>query len=92
MNNELQKNYDALKRLHDTTNEAVKRLEKHLAAIMAENAMLKANIENADKRVMIQKQIVIDNLRQTQEEKDDLVKEVMILRQKIKGLKDASVN
>lgn len=84
---ELQNNYNALKRIHDSANAAVKKLEEQLAAIMAENAILKANIENADKRVIIQKQIVIDNLRQSQEIHDNLVKEIMTLRKIIKELR-----
>ena len=87
MSKELQNNYDALKRLHDSTNEAVRMLEEKLRLIMTDNAILQANVENADKRVEIQKQVVIDNLRMTQKEKDKLVEEIMTLRNIIKGLR-----
>jgi len=86
-NKELQNNYDSLQRLHSSANEAIAMLEKRLRELEAENSMLRANIENADKRVMIQKQIVIDNLISTQKEKDKLVEEVMTLRNIIKGLR-----
>ena len=87
MDKELQDKYDALKRLHDSTNEAVRMLEEKLRFALAENAVLHANIGNADKNVSIQKQVVIDNLRMTQEEKDKLVEEIMALRNVIKGLR-----
>jgi len=83
----LQDDYDALKRLHDSTNAAVTILEERMNLILGENARLKADIENADKRVAIQKQIVIDNLRMTQDEKDKLVQEILGLRKIIKGLR-----
>jgi len=88
MSKELQNNYDSLKRLHDSANEAIVVLTKRLQGTEAENAILRANVENADKCVMIQKQIVIDNLRMTQEEKDKLVKEIITLKEIIKGLRN----
>jgi len=83
----LQDDYDALKRLHDSANSAIVELSKQLQEIGVENLRLKASVENADKRVGIQKQIVVDNLRMTQEEKDKLVQEILELRKVIKGLR-----
>ena len=87
MSKELQNNYDALKRLLDSANEAIRGLQKQLQDVVAENIILKANAENADKNVAIQKQIVIDNLRMTQEEKQKLEEEILTLKDIIKSLR-----
>ena len=84
MTQELQKNYDALKRIHDSVVSAVGKLEAEMEKLRAETAFYKAQLINADKNVGIQKQIVIDQIRQDQQNTDDLVAEIMELRKRLK--------
>jgi len=84
MTQELQKNYDALKRIHDSMVFAVGKLEAEMLKLRAETAFYKAQLINADKNVGIQKQIVIDQIRQDQQNTDNLVAEIMELRKQLK--------
>ena len=84
MTQELQKNYDALKRLHDSMVSAVGKLEAEMEKLRVETAFYKAQLINADKNVGIQKQIVVDQIRQDQENTDNLVAEIMELRRQLK--------
>jgi len=81
---ELQKNYDALKRLHDSMVLAVGKLEVEMEKLRVETAFYKAQLINADKNIGIQKQIVIDQIRQDQETKDNLVNEIIELKKHMK--------
>ena len=81
---ELQKNYDALKRLHDSMVSAVRKMEIEMEKLRVETAFYKAQLINADKNVGIQKQIVIDQIRQDQQNTDSLVAEIMELRKRLK--------
>ena len=81
---ELQKNYDALKRLHDSMVSAVEKMELEMEKLRVETAFYKAQLINADKNVGIQKQIVIDQIRQDQQNTDSLVAEIMELRKRLK--------
>lgn len=85
----MQNDYDALRRLHDATNSAVKELEGENARLRSQVEFLQRQVENADKRVAIQKQIVIDNLNQSREVHDNLVAEILALKKEIKELKAA---
>ena len=84
MTQELQKNYDALKRLHDSMVSAVGKLEAEMEKLRVETAFYKAQLINADKNVGIQKQIVVDQIRQDQQNTDGLVVEIMELRRRLK--------
>ena len=84
MTQELQKNYDALKRIHDSLVSAVGKLEAEMEKLRVETAFYKAQLINADKNVGIQKQIVIDQIRQDQQNTDNLVAEIMELRKQLK--------
>lgn len=83
--NELSNDYSALKRLHDALVLSVENMNTAMDACRAENAFYKAQLQNADRFVMIQKQITIDNLNQSREVHDNLVAEIIELKNKLKG-------
>ncbi len=87
MDRELQDKYDRLIRHHNATVGAVKTLNAGLAHLNTENDILKNQLVNANKFVEIQKKVVIDNLQQSAEVQHGLVKEIMVLKDKIKHLK-----
>jgi len=84
MSKEFEDKYNALKRIHDSVVSAVGKLEVEMEKLRAETAFYKAQLINADKNVGIQKQIVIDQIRQDQQNTDDLVAEIMELRKRLK--------
>lgn len=88
MDRELQNKYDKLKRHHNSLVGAVETLNSSLAHLNTENNILKNQLINADKFVEIQKKIVLDNLQQSKETEDGLVKEIMVLKEKIKRLRE----
>ena len=88
-NIQLQKDYDALKRLHESLVSAVQKIEVEISSLRAENAFYKAQLINADQNVGIHKQIVIDQIQQDQITKDGLVAEIMELRKRLKEARGA---
>jgi len=82
---ELPKNYDTLKRIHDSMVVGVQKMEAAMVQLRAETAFYKEQLINADKNISIQKQIVINQIEQDQLTKDNLVAEIMELREKIKS-------
>jgi len=84
MSKEFEDKYNTLKRIYDSLVSAVGKLEVEMEKLRAENAFYKAQLINADKNVGIQKQIVIDQIRQDQQNTDGLVAEIMELRKRLK--------
>ena len=86
MSNQLQKNYDALDRLQKATVAAVKKLEAEAKAFKTELAFYKAQLKNADMNVDIQKEIVANHINQSQKQETVLVKEILLLKAKVRRL------
>lgn len=90
MNNDienLQDAYDALKRIHILANETNEKLIIENNLLRAENAYLKSLNGNADKNVEIQKMIVVNSLKSSQEKHERDYQEIMILKEEIRNLK-----
>ena len=83
---ELQKNYDTLKRIHDAMVLGVQKMEEAMVQLRAETSFYKEQLVNADKNISIQKQVVINQIKQDQINTDSLVAEIMELKEKIKRL------
>ena len=83
---ELQKNYDVLKRMHDSMILGVQKMEDAMVQLRAETSFYKEQLVNADKNISIQKQIVINQIKQDQINTDSLVVEIIKLKEKIKRL------
>ena len=84
MSKEFEDKYNALKRIYDSVVSAVGKLECEMLKFRAENEFYKAQLINADKNVGIQKQIVVDQIRQDQENTNNMVAEIMELRRRLK--------
>jgi len=84
MNSELEKNYMSLKRLHDSANKAILQLQAIVEKLTAENDFYKSQLINADQNIVIQKKIVIDNIRQSQVIQENLQNEIIELRRRLK--------
>ena len=76
---------DSLKRLHNSTNEAVTNLEKENAELKAKVSFLERSLESCTKNLEIQKQIVRDNITQSAQNEANLVVEIEKLRKKLKA-------
>ena len=83
----LQKDYDALKRLQESTVLAVDTLSSGMKELQSENIFLKTQLQSADKNIGIQKQIVINHINQSQKVHDGLVEEIMDLKETIRLLR-----
>ncbi len=88
MDRPLQKKYDNLKRHHDSLVMAIETLNSALVKAQAENDTLKRQLLNADKFIVIQKRIVIDNLDQSRTNEIKLVKDIKALKAKITALRE----
>lgn len=88
MDRPLQDKYDKLKRHHDSLVNAIQTLDGNLLQVHTENNILKKQLVNADKFIVIQKRIVIDNLDQSRATEGKLVKEIKALKAKIKALRE----
>jgi hypothetical protein len=84
MSKELKNKYDMLRRRYNLLVLDVEKIEPKMEKLQAEVAFCKAQLINADKNVAIQKQIVIDNIRQSQETQNNLVAEIMELKKQLK--------
>lgn len=88
MDRPLQNKYDKLKRHHDSLVAAIETLNTGLNRALAENEVLVKQLVNADKFIVIQKRIVIDNLDQSRATEIKLVNEIKALKAKIKALRE----
>ena len=88
MDRALQNKYDKLKRHHDSLVAAIETLNSALVEVHSDNDTLKQQLLNADKFIVIQKRIVIDNLEQSRGTEAKLVKEIKALKAKIKALRE----
>lgn len=76
----LRQTHDYLKKIHDATNEAVRKQGRINDGLQAVNKVVVAQRESANKNLEIQKQIVRDALAQHAAEKSGLESEIMKLR------------
>lgn len=81
----LQSKYDRLLRIHNAANIAIARLHRAVDDAVAENKLLRAQAENAQKNVLQQKAIVKNHLSQTAEKEKELVAEIVKLRTELKA-------
>jgi hypothetical protein len=87
---EIEKKYDKLRQLNDSHVRAIKALEGEVERLMQENQMLRNQIENADQRVWLQKQVVTNSLKQHQATVDNLTAEIKGLKRKLRETANAS--
>lgn len=81
-----QNDYDALRRLHDTTNISVDELQKENENLRAEIALRDAKLINCQKALDINKEIMRNALTGNNEMKDAYAIEIQELKAKIKEL------
>ena len=84
--NELQNNYDALKRLHDSVNLRVIQLESENKALMQANEILVAEKKQWEQQKALQEQVIAQQLGNSDGVVRLLQDEILGLRAKIKGL------
>ena len=82
----LKNNYDKLKRKQDQLNSTSQRLTEENRTLKERNLFLEKQTQNADTRVWIYKQAVKDNIDQSREVHDGMVKDIKELKAKIKEL------
>ena len=87
---ELQDNYDSLKRLHDSANSAIASLEGKNKELQVEINILYQKLDNAQKAVDINKEIMRNALTDQNAIKDAYSQEIQILREKIKRLSNVN--
>lgn len=80
-------NYDSLRRLHEATNSAVELLQKENDKLQKEVESFKAQTENAENNLSVQKKIVLDHLTQTATKENQLIAQIMELQEEKKILK-----
>lgn len=91
-NNEFKKRFDKLKRIHNSTNEAVVKMADQNKELQDMIAILVMEKKQWEKEKVNQEQIIQKQLQQMNDEKDALGREIIRLRQKIKKLKNGSFN
>jgi hypothetical protein len=79
-------NFDALNRLHTSTNIAVVDLERQNAALKLENTILGTNLVNCQKALDINKLIMRNALTEQNSMKDSFTLEIQDLKAKIKRM------
>ena len=84
--NELQNNYDALKRLHDSVNLRVMQLESENKTLMQANDILVAEKKQWEQQKALQEQVIAQQLGNSDGVVRLLQDEILGLRAKIKGL------
>lgn len=84
---QLEKEYNDLRRLHNSMVNAVEGITNRMTFLEEENIFYKEQLVNADKRVVISKDIVANNIQQMSEENSKLVEEILLLKKEIKQLK-----
>jgi hypothetical protein len=88
----LEEDYRSLKRLHDTTNEAVIELQQKNQELMEENMLLLKKIIDCQKALDINKEIMRNALTLQNQLKDDYSAEIQELKAEIKRLKNGDLN
>jgi len=84
--------YQRLKALHNSANNAIIQLTKRLNDALSMNEQLKALNKNADKAVEIQKTVVKNNLEQTAKIQNEMAEEIRELKSEINRLKNGDIH
>lgn len=79
-----EENYRALKRLHESTNEALLELQRKNMELMEENSLLLKKIIDCQNALDINKEIMRNALTMQNEMKDAYTREIQELRAKLK--------
>ena len=87
INAKLLKDFNALRRLHDSVNLVVEKLELRIKELEDENQKLRNLNETAQQNVDLNKMIVANHLHQTAEKEARLVAEIQQLQREKKELK-----
>jgi hypothetical protein len=91
-NGNLKLEYQRLKALHSSANNAIIQLTKRLNDALNMNEQLKALNINADKAVEIQKAVVKNNLEQTAKIQNEMAEEIRELKSEINRLKNGDIH
>ena len=81
-----QTDYDSLRRIHESTNITVEKLEQELTKLRAENMLLLAKLANAQKALDINKDIMRNALTEQNKMQVEYGNEIQELKAKIKKL------
>lgn len=81
---ELRNEHDRLKRIHDATNEAVRKQARINEGLQEVSKVVVAQKETAEANLEIQKKVVLDALLQHAAEKQGMEDEIMKLRKELK--------
>jgi chromosome segregation ATPase len=83
----LEREFEDLRKIYASLVGALEGINAELEHLRSENEFYKKQLFNADNRVEISKDIVNNNLEQSQKTHDNLVKEILKLKGEIKQLK-----
>jgi uncharacterized coiled-coil DUF342 family protein len=84
---ELREAHDQLKQIHASTNEANTEITKRCNQLEAQLVVVTGQRDGMARSLEVQKQVVRDELRTHQEERDEMVKEIEALRAELKALR-----
>lgn len=84
---ELQDSFDALKRIHDSTNAAVKQLSEELERLKGHNAVLNAEKRQWDTEKANQQMIIQQTLTQSNDMSSRYLEENIKLREELRQLR-----
>ena len=84
----LQDAHSALKRLHYRANETNDKLVEKINNLNLENQRMHATVENAEKNLLIQKNIVVNTILDSQKKHENDYVEINSLKEKIKLLEE----
>lgn len=84
---ELQKNYDSLKKVHDSANIAIRMLEEKVKKLEAENMLLQMQKRQWEEDKNLQKNIISSHLTNNDSTVKKLENEIIMLRKKLKETK-----
>ena len=82
---QLETDWNTLRRKHLALIVETQKLEQEVFKHREYSEFCKKQLINADKNVAIQKKITMDNIMQSQATHDNLVKEILELKEKLKG-------
>lgn len=84
----LKASHERLKKIHDSTNEAVGNLHEALNLAAEENAQLKRQVQNGSQDLDQQKEIVRQHIEQGRESENSLVTEIRRLKVRLREYGD----
>jgi len=83
----LEREFEDLRKIHSSLVKGLEGMNIKMESLITENEFYKKQLVNADSRVDISKEVVLNNLQQSKEIEDNLVAEIIALKTERKKLK-----